>query len=94
MTAQATPSFRLQPNSVNPQFLNGTYVITREIPGAVFDTVDDNCENNPSMMCSYLSLLYQLEQSVGRGSIRVVYHASSGVTRTIHIDYGELSVLL
>ena len=95
VTSQATPSFRLQPNSANREFLNGTYVITPDnrIPGAIFDPVDDSCENNPSMICSKLSLLYQSQESVGRGSIRVVYHASNGVTRIIHIDFGELNVL-
>lgn len=97
MTAQANPSFRLQPDSSNPQFRNGSYseVPDNIIPGGQFSVENVGCAGvNDVAKCSRLSLLVlpgHNRPDLGRGSFTITYTASNQVTRRIDIEFGELN---
>ena len=96
MTSFSVPSFRLEPTSSAPEFLNGSYEYRAEsLPAGIqFNPEYERCDNSDGMMCSKLSLLYRDGQSVGRDSITVTYTASNGAVRVIRINYGEFFFVL
>ena len=83
--------FNLEPTSVNNRFLVGNYIIKSDsgIQGAQFNRENGPCEDNPVFTCSKLTLVYSLNVPVGRGTFPVTYAAANGVTRNIHINFGE-----